>query len=164
MRMRSSRTVTLAFFGMLAVTGSAVAAPAHQDAARHRPSPPKPGYYKVASAFSTGGKGHFAIVDRHLKGLTAVADDNEAQYCGTGIYKVLGKQNIHYVTGGGHKTWIVGKGYTASESYEITPVSVTVKHGTTRTPGALRMRFDVNAGQLDLAGCTMTFSLHRAHK
>jgi hypothetical protein len=155
--------VIFALTGMLAATGSAVAAPSQPGAQTARPAAPKSGYYKVASTFSTGGSGHFRIAKRHVKGLTAVADADEAQYCGTGSYQVLGKSPIHYVTGGGHKTWIVGKRYNASESYEVAPVAVTVKHEMTRTPGMLRMRFDVNGGQVDVAGCTMTFSLHRAH-
>jgi hypothetical protein len=163
MRMRSRIALAFSVFGIVAASGSAVAAPAPHGMASARPAPPRPGFYKVASAFSTGGKGYFRIANGHVKGFTAVADDQESQYCGTDSYQILGKQAIHYVTGGGHQMWIVGKRYSASESYEISPIAVTVKHGTTRSPGKLRMRFDVNGGQLDLAGCTMTFSLQRAH-
>lgn len=162
--MGTRSAVIFALAGVIAATGPAIAAPTQSGVATARPAAPKSGYYKVASAFSTGGKGHFRIAKRHVTGLTAVADANEVQYCGSDSYQVLGRSTIHYITGGGHKAWIVGKRYTASASYELTPIAVTVKHDKTRTQGTLRMRFDVNAGQLDVPDCTMAFSLHRAHK
>lgn len=139
--------------GLLAIPAIALAAP----------SPPKSGHWKIQ------GGGGFTVSRNHktVSGLIV---------SGTGCelakkVSVKGKQNLHKGTEGGVTNWLVGstdpRRTNPNDLHGVVGHRVKIRSGKKTLNGRLDMVFAVggfardNSGDLLVAGCDISFSMHR---